>query len=221
MASEVQICNLGLAHLGNRARVASISPVDGSAESDYCASFFALARNEVLAMHDWAFARKRVELALVTGPETDVWEYAYSLPSDCLKPRRILTGTSTAYELDSEPFEIEGTTLLTNKENAVLVYTRPITTAGSFSPAFVNAMGFLMAAYLAGPILKGSAGTKAALEFRKMAAQAVAAAAADDANSVKVPLDFTPSNLAARRGMSGSTQPAGTDAVYGSGYVVL
>jgi hypothetical protein len=221
MASDVQICNLGLAHLGNRGRVASIDPVDGSAEADYCASFFSLARNELLAMADWTFARKRVALALVTGPTTSRWEFAYSLPSDCLVPRRILTDITAADEQDSELYAIEGAVLMTNKEDAVLVYTRPIITAGSFSPSFVTAFGYLMAAYLAGPILKGIDGTKASIEYRKIATAMAMQSVADDANRENVSIGHTPSNMAARHGLPGSSQSAGVNAVYGSGYVVL
>ena len=221
MASEVQICNLGLSHLGNRGRVASIDPVDGSAEADYCASFFALARNELLAMADWTFARKRTELALVTGPVTAAWEYAYALPSDCMKPRRVLTDITNASEQDSERFAIEGNVLMTNKQNAVLVYTRVITTVGSFSPSFVTAFGYLMAAYLAGPILKGVDGTKASIEYRKIATAMAMQSVADDANREDIKLEHTPSGLAARHGLPGSTQPAGVTAVPGSGYVII
>lgn len=220
MASEVQICNLALSHLGNRGRIASISPVDGSAESDYCASFFALARNEMLEMADWTFARKRVELALITGPTT-TWLYTYALPSDCMVPRRILTDTSLNMEEDGEQYNIEGIYLFSNKQNAVLVYTRPITDAGTFSPSFVTAMGYLLASYLAGPILKGLDGTKAGIEFRKIATSMANTAAANDANRSELPTEWVPSNMAARHGLPGSTQPAGTTPVYGSGYVVL
>jgi len=220
MASEVQICNLALSHLGNRGRIASISPVDGSAESDYCASFFALARNELLEMADWTFARKRVELALVTGPTTS-WAYAYALPSDCMVPRRILTDATGNMEEDGEPYNIEGTYLFSDKQNAVLVYTRPITDAGTFSPSFVTAMSYLLASYLAGPILKGLDGTKASIEYRKIAASMANTASANDANRSELPVAWTPSSLAARHGLPGSSQPAGVTATPGSGYVIL
>jgi hypothetical protein len=220
MASEVQICNLALSHLGNRGRVASIDPVDGSAEADYCASFFGLARNELLEMADWTFARKRVELSLAAGPAT-TWAYAYALPSDCMVPRRILTQSSSSQETDSEPFDVEGQVLLTDKQFAVLVYTRPIVDAGLFQPSFATALSYLLASYLAGPIIKGLDGTKASVEYRKVATSMAATAVANDANRADLPLAWMPSSLAARHGLPGSTQPAGATAVPGGGYVIL
>lgn len=220
MASEVQICNLALSNLGNRGRVVSIDPVDGSAEADYCASFFALARNELLEMSDWAFARTRVALATTTNPSS-VWTYAYSLPSDCLVPRRILVDESGVFEEDGEPWNREGQVLLTDKENAELVYTKVITNAGLFSPSFCTALAYLLSAYLAGPIIKGLDGTKASIEFRKMAVAIANTAASNDANQSDLPVQWLPSNLGARHGLPGSTQAAGTTPIYGSGYVVL
>lgn len=219
MASETQICNTALSHLGNRGRVASISPVDGSAEADYCAAFFGLARNELLEMFDWTFARKRQTLALVTNPSS-VWAYAYALPSDCLRARRIITGAGVTEE-DSEPYNVEGGVLLTNKQYAELIYTRPITDSGIFPPSFVTAMSYLLAAYLAGPILKGIDGTRAGGEFRKIAGQMAREASASDANSVDTPLDWTPSNIAARNGLTGGAYPSNSTATPGSGYVIL
>jgi hypothetical protein len=220
MASEVQICNLALSNVGNRGRVASISPVDGSAEADYCASFFGLARNEMLEMFDWTFARKRVALALLATNPSSLWLYAYSLPSDCLKPRRVLTSNG-ATEQDSEPFDIEGTTLLTNKQYAELSYTRTVTDAGLFPPSFVTALGYLLSSYLAGPLLKGIDGTRANGEFRKIATQMGASAAASDANNSDTPIEWVPSNIAARNGMVGSTQPTAAPVTPGSGYVII
>lgn len=219
MASETQICNMGLSHLGNRGRVSSISPVDGSAEADYCAAFFGLARNELLEMFDWTFARKRQTLALVANPSS-VWAYAYALPSDCMVPRRIITAAGITEE-DSEPYNIEGSVLLTNKQFAELVYTRPITDAGVFPPSFVTAMSYLLAAYLAGPILKGIDGTRAGGELRKIAGQLGREASASNANTVDTPIDWTPSNIAARNGLLGGAYPSSNVATPGSGYVII
>ena len=63
MASEVEICNLALAHLGDEATVASIDPPEGSAQAEHCQRFYPVSRNSLLEMHDWAFATKRATLA--------------------------------------------------------------------------------------------------------------------------------------------------------------
>ena len=45
MASDVDVCNLALAHLGDEATVASISPPEGSAQAGHCARFYPMARD--------------------------------------------------------------------------------------------------------------------------------------------------------------------------------
>ena len=72
MASPVQICNMALSHIGSEARVSSISPPDGSVEAGHCATFYDVARTEMLEPGNWAFALKRAALAQVTNPRP-VW----------------------------------------------------------------------------------------------------------------------------------------------------
>ena len=83
MASEVEICNLALAHLGDDATIASIDPPEGSAQAEHCARFYAIARDSLLQMHNWNFASKRVALAGVNMPYT-MWAYAYACPGDMM-----------------------------------------------------------------------------------------------------------------------------------------
>ena len=58
MASEVDICNLALGHLGDNATVSSISPPEGSAQAEHCARFYPIARDALLEMHNWNFAMR-------------------------------------------------------------------------------------------------------------------------------------------------------------------
>ena len=63
MASEVEICNLALARLGDAATVVSIDPPEGSAQAEHCAMFYPMARDTLLAQHPWGFAQRRVRPA--------------------------------------------------------------------------------------------------------------------------------------------------------------
>lgn len=56
MTTTVQICNLALAKLGNKAMVTAISPPDGSMEANYCALFYPQALAVLLTKHNWSFA---------------------------------------------------------------------------------------------------------------------------------------------------------------------
>ena len=64
MATEVDICNLALAHLGDDATIASLSPPEGSAQAEKAARFYPIARNTLLEMHTWNFASKAWKLSI-------------------------------------------------------------------------------------------------------------------------------------------------------------
>jgi len=95
MATEVDICNLALANLGDDATIATLSPPEGSAQAEKAARFYPIARNSLLAMHTWSFASKRGSLALTTNT-LDQWDYAYIAPSDMMSPVAIISPSSLA-----------------------------------------------------------------------------------------------------------------------------
>lgn len=94
MASDVDICNLSLGFLGDDAIITEIDPPDGSPQSEHCAQFYPIARDAMLQMHDWGFNTTRTTPALIGSTVTE-WQYAYSLPSGCLKVLAVLCPGST------------------------------------------------------------------------------------------------------------------------------
>jgi len=225
MASKVDICNISLSHLGNKAQVVSIDPPDGSVEADYCSRFFTIARDEILEAGDWTFARTRVALSALTNNPSSTWAYAYALPSDCITPRRIMTGDATQHEDDSPDFDVEGLTdgtmvLLTNQSSATLVYTRTISDPTKFSPGFTTAFTYKLAAYLAGPVLRGDAGSNAAASLHKIAGQKVLEAMSFDANRAWRGDEYVPSMVAARGGSVPSTSLGSSQSIYPTGYAI-
>lgn len=204
MASEVDISNLALSLLGQRAEVIAIAPPDGSAEAQLCGRFYPMARDEMLEVHPWTFAMRRLAMAPLTNDRPS-WAYAYQIPSDCLKPRSVLQN----YACDdavTEDFIVEtsdtGTKVLyTNCPEATLRYTRSVTDTTRFTPMFVAALGRLLATKMAGAIIKGSEGMQVAQSHTKLFVIEVAAAKADDANTGSREnqfRDFTPSAVRAR-----------------------
>jgi hypothetical protein len=182
MASEVGICNLALGHLGDGANITSISPPDGSAQSQWCSQFYPVVRDALLEMHAWGFASKRGSLAYVT-PTTNAWKYAYAAPNGVVNylaiqdpnaPDDNTVGLQMAGMVPDflgagvsvyvpQPFVVSTTdegddVILTNQQDAVLRYTCIVTDPTKFSPLFVAALGRLLASYLAGPLLKGTVG---------------------------------------------------------------
>ena len=193
MASVVQVCKMALSHIGSDATISSINPPDGSVEAGYCATFYDLARTELLEPGNWSFSLKRATLAEVTN-ESTTWAYAYAKPSDCLRPLRVLgtgswltTFTEDLYTAlddgNSANFTVEGQVIYTNDPEAVLVYVQDVTDTGKFSASFTSALSFNLASYLAGPILKGSDGAKLGDAMRQRAFNAAALSAAASANA--------------------------------------
>jgi hypothetical protein len=214
--SDVVICNLALSHIGADAVLSSINPPDGSVEAGFCSRFYPIARQELIEIHPWTFTKTRVALAQVDNPST-VWTYAYAQPSDLILSLRILTtSTLDAYgffpfggllradevalftERGSAEFDNENGMLLTHEEDAVLLYTRDVTDTSKFGAGFTVALSYLLASYLAGPIIKGSTGTQAALQLRKMAMMKIGEAKANDANSSVESNQFVPEHIRRR-----------------------
>lgn len=214
MASAIDVCNTALAHLGSDVLISSIDPPDGSTEAGYCKRFYPIARKEMIEQTEWPFATTRATLAEVTNP-SKVWLYAYALPSDCLRPVRVLsmaqdrwfsleaerTGmplTSLFDEASSANYEIENGVLLTNEPEAVLVYRRDVVDTTRFTPTFVSALSYLLASYLSGPLVRGAEGVRAAQNYRQLALQVGGSAAAFAARSSHETSAFTASHLAVR-----------------------
>lgn len=201
MASEVDVCNLALARLGDSATVASIDPPEGSAQAEHCARFYPIARDSLLEMHPWKFATRRVLLAQL-ATETWNWGFAYAEPAGVIKLLAVLPPSAAS---DAETKEYEAETdgngmpiILTNQENASLRYIAYVTDTTVFSPLFVDALAWLLASYLAGPVLKGDAGAAAAKSSYQHFLVALSQAKTSDANQRKVRPEHTPAWIAGR-----------------------
>ena len=216
MPSAVDVCNLGLAHLGSDAQVASIDPPDGSAEAGHCARFWPLVRTETMDAGAWSFARARVLLTPVANVSKS-WVFAYAVPSDMLNALRILKtlvlldyGFFPTYgfvsrdeiavfnERGSANFDIEGSTIFTNEPNAVLLYARDVIDLSRYSPTCIAAMGYFMASYLSGPLINGTEGAQAGARFRQAAMTLMKTAQMQDANNSFEPANDLPLSIRAR-----------------------
>lgn len=187
MATEVDIANMALAHLGDRATVSSLSPPEGSAQAEHAARFYPIARDTLLEMHPWKFATRRVALAdasLVTPPPSS-WAYSYTAPPHIamlkvLAPDATEDGRGVNYV--TEIGEDDAAVIYTNQVDAVLLYTAPVSDPARFSPMFANVLSYLLASYLAGPIIKGAEGMKVADSFLQRSMALLGKAAESDAN---------------------------------------
>lgn len=96
MASDVDIVNLALSHLGDDATVSSLDPPEGSAQAEHCATFYPIARDSLLELHNWKFATKRIALAPVTLPDNAGYGYAYAEPADCIQVISVIPPSAPA-----------------------------------------------------------------------------------------------------------------------------
>jgi hypothetical protein len=155
--TDIQICNLALARLGD-SRITALT--DASAQAQYCSLFYAQTLEELQSEFDWQFCRRQVSLTAGTAPLTG-YSNKYALPVDFIRALRL-------EDIDaSENFgswEIIGTNLHTNMASPVVLdyigqinphseASGPVPLSGAPIPAiFIEALSLKLAAVLAMPL---------------------------------------------------------------------
>lgn len=157
MASEIEICNMALAHIGVSIPIANLD--EASKEAQACKLFYAQTRDAVLRDFAWPFAGRFVALALVEEDPTGEWAFSYRYPTDAHTIRRILNPATRNDSRQSRiPYRLandaEGLVILTDQEDAEAEYTFKVTNPGWFAPDFVSALALRLAADIA-PQLTG------------------------------------------------------------------
>ena len=190
MATDIDICNLALAHLGDDATVASIDPPEGSAQATHCARFYPICRAALQDKNNWSFCTTRASLSLMSATPLSGWLYAYAVPSDAVNILSILKPGSTD-DFDPQTYDMEqlpdGTSVIyANVANAVCRYTRHVTDPSKFPPLFTEALAWLLASQLAGPVLKGDSGRAATASAYQMFTALFNQAATSDAAQRRV-----------------------------------
>lgn len=198
MASDVEICNLALSHLGDTANVTSIDPPEGSAQAEHCSRFYPVARGMLIEAHDWSWATRRISLTPLVATVSP-WAYAYGKPNLMIKAIAVLgPDAGDDYTIPSasyapQPFVIETLptgeeAILTNQENAVLRYIVSVTDTAKFPPLAVMALSWLVASMLAGPIIKGEKGAAEAKRCLAVYKEVLGMAVNSDSNQRSTPV---------------------------------
>ena len=226
MSSEVDICNLALARLGDEATVTDINPPEGSVQAEHCARFYPIARNSLQENHAWGFCTRRIVLAELTDYSGSIsqWEYCYAKPNQALKIISVIDPNAAndykglppvQYPLDQGqnvdilsqytpvPFALEtladGTNVIwTNQEDAECRFTRIVTDTTKFTPLFTDALSWYLASMLAGPVLKGRTGITVGQSCLKEMGRVLSSAAMSDANNTRTGAKVSPSGIRAR-----------------------
>lgn len=154
--STTKIGNMALSHIGARSSIESLT--EASPEAVQVNLWYDYARLQTLAAYDWNFARRRQALALHGDDPPDQWTYRYIYPADCVHAR--LIWNPSGLDVDAAPFEVETDesadtkSILTDMEDAILIYTFDLESTSSFSSFFVMALSRYLAALIA-PSLTG------------------------------------------------------------------
>ena len=158
MASITEICNLAISHLGIGKEIGNLE-TERSDEASACRRFYTICRDNTLRDFEWPFATKFADLALIEEDPTDEWAFSYGFPSDCIRLRRILSGTfpDTAQTLVSYRRVSSGGSqvIYNNQEDAAAEYTERIEDPSLYTPDFVLALSFLLASMIAPRITAG------------------------------------------------------------------
>lgn len=150
MTTETDLCNMAL-------DVLKEAPIDSIEDNRPIARWlkrnFYVTRDSVLAAADWNFAIKRATLSADSTAPAFGWEYAYTLPSDCIR----IIPLTCAGEIEGRPIphEVEGGKILTNASAPLkLRYIYRNENYGlypaSFQEALAGRLGMKMAHWLTG-----------------------------------------------------------------------
>lgn len=155
--TDTEVANMAIVdHLG----LPRINDIDDTTNNraKTAKAVFETSRQLYLRQAAPGFARKEVGLAIVTDEESDKYEFVYGYPSDCMKVREILNPSGSdkriEFELGGHSVTATSRTILTNQEEARLIYTRDITNLNMFDDDDILALSLLIAWKIAMPLTR-------------------------------------------------------------------
>lgn len=151
MASEIEICNVALSHIG-KYPIDSLN--DRTKEAVECKRLYPRVRDSVMRDHPWNFATKRLTLAALTE-EVEGFDYVYQWPSDCLRALKIYNPADEEEEIVFEigvSNDLSTRVILTDQEDAILIYVARVTNPNVYDTVFIDALAYRLASELAIPL---------------------------------------------------------------------
>lgn len=175
MASEADICNIALLRAGTSETISGLD--QQNKQGRVANTFYAMTRDVVLADFDWNFARKRVALTPSGEAPPTNWTFAFALPNDCLRPRRLVVAGARAPKVPQRiPYEISGRVLFTDEPNPELIYTRQVDESGLFDALFVSTLAWaLVPDFVLALSLKSDMAAQARAAYKAIKEEAIGA----------------------------------------------
>lgn len=213
MVTEVDICNSALAHVGERDRLTTITPPHTTEEARHCARAYEEAMAELLEMHAWNFQVRKVQLTANNEDPEDsddpAWSYNYDLPEDCSEVLAVLPDEHPAdYTVNGAPVTLDfhikpaydagdpgalTALLYCNEPDVWLRFTTNSTPALTVvSRLFIAALTWLVAAKIAGTIVRGDVGEQMKMRCLAMFGKYLGEARIKDARQRQVDARVTP-----------------------------
>jgi hypothetical protein len=152
--SDISICNLALAHLGQKP-ITSLTEATESARA--LNRIYEISRDVVLRAKDWKFATVKAALVEVSDEDVPGWVYVYAYPSKCLCVRKIFDDIESKdpqkleYEVMYIP-SIGQKVICCDSEDAYIEYTYQLSDSTIFDVSLINAFSFLLAAQVGKPL---------------------------------------------------------------------
>lgn len=202
---------MALGHLGEQSRIVSISPPDNTTHARLASVYYEPVRDWLLSRFAWSFATTAARALVPLTNDSAEWLYCYAEPTGVLAVQRLHEVGETP-GLSTHTPNIERSTkaytravnasgqqaIYTNVPNALAVFTLRQADPSRYSPGFVLALTYQLAAYIAPPLLKGDIGAKTGQAMLKSAEYLLAQATTLDGANEVLPSEFLPAGIAAR-----------------------
>lgn len=150
MDSKIQIYNMALGNLGMQ-KIFSTDTDDPRYKA--CELFYTEALEDTYAEHAWGFANVKEQFALVTATVVG-WSYVYAYPPKAAQVHNVFSAANVDYK-EEQDFEVvflpdqNKKVVCSNEQSAYQEYTYKVADTTLFSPKFVVALAFKLAALMA------------------------------------------------------------------------
>ena len=147
MATIAGILNTALQQVKVSKRVTGLNQ-SNSKEASAFDEIYEDKRDELLELHKWNFATKRVQLARLSDAPVFGWLYQYQLPNDFIRIHRAFDNSDGRGNIDNE-LAIEEGVLKTDATSVYLRYVYRVTDPNLMTPTFRAAFAKLLASQVA------------------------------------------------------------------------
>lgn len=206
ITDKLSIFNLALNAVGQKSNLLSVD--ENVREAEVCRLWYSPVLDQVLAGAHWGSARAHARLPLITERDYGVtwtaddpapeYQYMYGVPTNMIIPRYL-----AGYQRFEMGIYNDSKVLMTNVENAVLIYTYRQENVALWTPTLQMAVVYGLAGHISMPLHGKPARSRLAFEQ----ANALLMAARDqEANSSDNMVETMPEWIVAR-GYSGTPAP--------------